>query len=121
LEFDTIMLSIKFSRRGKKNQPFFKVIVLEKTKDPFGDFLEDLGYYDPLSKKLSLKAERIKYWLSHGAQPTKSVHNLLVSQEIIKADKVKVSKKHKKKKEEKNQPSPSEAGPPSAEAGGGKK
>ena len=97
------MLAIKFSRKGKKNQPFFKVIVLEKAKDPFGDFLEDLGYCDPLSKKISLKAERIKYWLSCGAQPTKSVHNLLVGQGIIKADKVKVSKEHKKKKEEKEE------------------
>jgi len=95
------MLSIKLARKGRKNRPFFKLIVLEKTKDPFGDFLEDLGYYDPLSKKISLKAERIKYWLSQGAQPTKSVHNLLVSQEVIKGNKVNVFKKHKKKKEEK--------------------
>ena len=46
------MLTIKFSRKGKKNQPFFRIIVLEKSKDPFGDFLEDLGYLNPLTKDL---------------------------------------------------------------------
>ena len=85
------MLTIKFSRKGKKNQPFFRIIVLEKSKDPWGDFLEYLGFYNPLTKKVSLKVERIKHWLSHGAQPTGSVHNLLINQEIIKADKVKVT------------------------------
>lgn len=94
------MLAIKFSRRGKKNQPFFRIIVLEKSKDPFGDFLEDLGYLNPLTKKTSLKVDRIKHWISKGAQPTGSVHNLLVKEGVIKADKVKVTKVHKKKIEE---------------------
>jgi len=91
------MLMIKFSRKGKKNQPFFRIIVLEKSKDPFGDFLEDLGYLNPLTKKNSLKVDRIKHWISKGAQPTGSVHNLLVKEGVIKADKVKVTKIHKKK------------------------
>lgn len=97
------MLAIKFSRKGKKNQPFFRIIVLEKSKDPWGDFLEDLGHYNPLTKQCSLKEERIKYWLEHGAQPTGSVHNLLVNKGIIKGKKVKVTKKRvsKKKREEK--------------------
>ncbi len=86
------MLAIKFSRKGRKNQPFFRVIVLEKSKDPRGDFLEDLGFYNPLIKRTSLKVERIKYWLSRGAQPTGSVHNLLVNQKIVKAEKIKVTR-----------------------------
>lgn len=97
---------IKFSRKGKKNQPFFRIIVLEKSKDPRGDFLEDLGYLNPLTKKTSLKVDRIKHWISKGAQPTGSVHNLLVKQGVIKADKVKVTKIHKKKI--KQQPKPKE-------------
>jgi len=99
------MLAIKLSRKGKKNQPFFRVIILEKTKDPWGDFLEDLGLVDPLHKKISLKVERIKYWLSQGAQPTASVHNLLVNQKVIEAPKMRVSRKHKEiKKEEAVEP-----------------
>jgi len=98
------MLAIKLSRKGKKNQPFFRVIILEKTKDPWGDFLEDLGYCDPLHKKISLKVERIKYWLSQGAQPTPTVHNLLVNQKVIEAPKMRVSKKHKETKKEEVKP-----------------
>jgi len=89
------MLTIKFSRKGKKDQSFFRIIVLEKTKDPFGDFLENLGFYNPRLKESSLKIERIKHWLSKGAQPTASVHNLLVNQKIIEAAKMKVSKNPK--------------------------
>ncbi|MBL7141594.1 30S ribosomal protein S16 [Patescibacteria group bacterium] len=91
------MLAIKLSRKGKRNQPFFRIILLEKAKDPRGDFLEDLGFLNPLTKKTVLKAERIKYWLSQGAQPTGSVHNLLIKQGIIKGQKVKVTRAHKKK------------------------
>lgn len=105
------MLMIKFSRKGKKNQPFFRIIILEKSKDPWGDFLEDLGFFNPLTKKVSLKVDRIKHWISKGAQPTGSVHNLLVKEGVIKADKVKVTKIHKKKtkktpkpKQEKKEP-----------------
>ena len=94
------MLAIKLSRKGRKDQPFFRVLILEKTKDPWGDFLEDLGFYDPIHKKVSLKTERIKYWLSQGAQPTPTVHNLLVSQKVIECPKMKVSKKHKEIKKE---------------------
>jgi len=95
------MLKIIFSRRGKRNQPFFRLIVLEKTKDPWGDFLEDLGYYNPLTKKGSFKVERIKHWLSHGAQPSGRIHNLLIDKGVIKGKKVKVTKTKPKKGEKK--------------------
>lgn len=118
------MLTIKLSRKGKKNQPFFRIIVLEKSKDPWGDFLEDLGFLNPLTKKVSLKVDRIKYWISQGAQLTGSVHNLLVKEGVIKADKVKVTKIHKKKTEKKKgkKPKPQpEAGLPLAEKTKGEK
>ncbi len=104
------MLTIKLSRKGKKNQPFFRVILLEKSKDPWGDFLEDLGFYNPLTKKISLKTERIKYWLSQGVQPTATVHNLLINQNIIKGKKMKAAKNRKKEEEKpknkKQEPAP---------------
>ncbi|OQX70924.1 30S ribosomal protein S16 [Candidatus Parcubacteria bacterium 4484_255] len=93
------MLAIKLSRKGRKKQPFFRVIILEKAKDPRGDFLENLGFYNPFTKEVSLKKERVKYWLSKGAQPTGSVHNLLIAQGIIKDEK-KLSKKRKAGKKE---------------------
>jgi len=93
------MLAIKLSRMGKKNQPFFRIIVLEKTKDPFGDYLELLGNYNPKTKEINLKNERIKYWLSQGAQPTVTVHNLFVKQGVIEGDKQKAVKITKKRTE----------------------
>jgi len=97
------MLRIKLSRKGKKNQPFFRLIVLERAKDTRGDFLEDLGFYNPLTKQASFKEERIKHWISKGAEPTGSVHNLLVTHGIIKADKVRVTKMNKKKQKAKEE------------------
>jgi len=90
------MLTIKLARRGKKKQPHFKLIILEKHKDPFGDYLEDLGWWNPQTKKGNFHKERILYWLSKGAQLTDSVHNLLVNQGIIKDKKRKIKIKHKK-------------------------
>jgi len=91
------MLAIRFSRTGKKKQPYFRIIVNEKTKDPWGDFLENLGVYNPRTKVADLKADRIKYWLSKGAQPSATVWNLLVSKEIVEGKKKKVTRISKKR------------------------
>ncbi len=82
------MLSIRMSRTGKKKYPIYSLIVTEKTRDPWGKYTEKLGTYNPHSKASDLKADRILYWMSKGAQPTETVHNLLVTLGIIKADKV---------------------------------
>lgn len=93
------MLSIKLSRVGKKKSPSYRMLVLEKSKDPWGDFLENVGTYNPKTqpKEINLNAERIKYWISVGAQPTDTVFNLLVSQGIIDGKKRKASKISKKR------------------------
>jgi small subunit ribosomal protein S16 len=106
------MLSIRLSRRGKKKQPTYRIIILEKTKDPWGDFLEDLGFYNPHTKQAGFKKERIQYWLSHGAQASPTVHNLLVTHKVIEGTKVKATKK--KKKKAKVEAPLSEAGPPAS-------
>lgn len=96
------MLSIRLSRIGKKKMPYFRLIVSDKRKDPWGTFLENLGHYNPRSKEIQLKIDRIKFWLDKGAQPSNTVHNLFVSQKIIDAKKVRVtslSRKNKKKLE----------------------
>ena len=92
------MLAIKLRRVGKKKQPSFRIIVLEKHKDPWGDYLECVGFYNPRTKPktIQLKRERIKYWLEKGAQPTNTVHNLLVDAQIIPGPKKKATKMKKK-------------------------
>jgi small subunit ribosomal protein S16 len=94
------MLAIKLARRGKRNQPFFRLIVQEKARDPFGTFLENLGNWDSRTKKGEFKKERIVHWISKGAQPTPSVNNLLINQGIITGSKKKASRQPKKKAEE---------------------
>lgn len=95
------MLTIRLTRKGKKNQPFFKVVVIDKRRSSKGGrAIEDLGYLDPLKKRKNLKKERILYWISKGAQPSATIHNLLIKEKIIEAKKIHVSKISKKKQAE---------------------
>jgi len=98
------MLAIKLSRIGKKKQPSYRLIVVEKHKDPKGDYLEKVGFYNPRTEPNTIKldAERIKHWISKGAQPTDTVHNLLIDAKIIEGEKTRatsISKKRLAKKE----------------------
>ncbi len=94
------MLTIRLTRRGKKNQPFFKVVVIDKRRSSKGGrAVEVLGYVNPLTKKKSLKSERILYWLKCGARPSATMNNLLVQEKIIEGKKIHVSKIKKSKSE----------------------
>lgn len=93
------MLRIRFFRVGKKNQPSFKIVVTDKRRPPRGGrFVEEVGFWNPLTKEKILKAERIKYWLSVGAKLSDSVHNLLVKEKILEGKKIPLHKKKKEKK-----------------------
>jgi len=83
------MVTLRFQRIGRKKQPYFRLIAQDKRKDQWDKSLEILGSRNPRTKEVELNKERIEYWLSVGAQPTNSVHNLLVTQGIIKGDKAK--------------------------------
>ena len=95
------MLAIRLSRVGKKKYATFRVVISEKTKDTVGDYLELLGNYNQHTNEAVLKADRIKYWISKGAKPSGSVHNLLVGQKIIDGEKIKVASIKKKKEDDK--------------------
>ena len=79
------MLAIRLSRIGKKKQPFYRVVVTEKTRPRDGRFVEILGTYDPRKKpaEIKLNAERIKYWLGCGARPSDTVRSFLRNQKIV--------------------------------------
>jgi len=101
------MLVIRFLRSGKKNQPSFKIVVVEKTKSSTsGRFIEQVGFYNPLTKEKVLRGERIKYWISVGAQPLATVYNLLVSEKIIEGKKIPKHKKAKKLEEKVEEAAP---------------
>ncbi len=85
------MITIRLTRVGKKNDPSFRVIVVESKRKPQpGNYLEMVGSYDPRTDRIDLKADRIKHWISMGAQTSDTVHNLLVSNKIIDAKKINV-------------------------------
>ncbi len=78
------MLSIRLSRYGKKKNPYYRVVVMDKRRPRDGRFVEVVGSYDPLKKpaEIKLNAERIKYWMGCGAQPSDTVRSFLRSQKI---------------------------------------
>ncbi len=92
------MLAIRLFRKGRRNQPFFKVVVTDKRNAPQGGRnVEEVGFWNPKTKEKSLNGDRIKYWISMGAKPSETVHNFLIAEKIIEGKKVAVHKKSKKK------------------------
>lgn len=97
------MLKIRLQRTGRKNNPAFRVVLTDsKNATKSGKFLEVLGSYNVLKGDTVFNNDRIKYWISNGAQLSDTVSNFLVKQKVIEG-KVKnvLSKKSptKKKKE----------------------
>ena len=91
------MLRIRLQRVGRKHEPSFRIVLTDsKNSTKSGRFKEILGSYDPRKSNDSLNTERIKYWLSQGANSTDTVHNLLVKRGVIKAKKIDVSAVSKK-------------------------
>jgi len=83
------MLKIRLARIGKKKRPMYRIVVSDSAKDLFGTQVEIIGNYNPFSKVCDVDKDRVKYWMEHGAQPSPSAHNLLVSQNVIEGKKVK--------------------------------
>ena len=96
------MLTIRLQRVGRKNDPSFRVVVVEAARAAkTGNYLEMVGSYDPRTDRIELNAERIKHWISNGVTLSDTVHNLLISQKIIEGKKINVlPRKSPPKKEE---------------------
>ncbi|PMQ01306.1 MAG: 30S ribosomal protein S16 [Dictyoglomus sp. NZ13-RE01] len=73
------MVKIRLTRVGAKNKPAYRIIAIDSKKPRDGKHLEILGFYDPKTQPetIKVKEERIKYWLSVGAQPSESVEKIL--------------------------------------------
>ncbi len=78
------MLTIRLTRIGKKKKPFYRVVVIERTRARDGRVREAVGTYDPLKEpaEVKLDADRVKYWLSVGAQPSDTVRSFIKLQKI---------------------------------------
>lgn len=90
------MLTIRLARVGKRGHATFRIVVTEHTRPPKSGSLTHLGSYDPHTNTVRVDAERLKLYLSHGAKPSPTVHNLLVGQNIIEGKKVAAWKAPKK-------------------------
>lgn len=88
------MLMIRMQRIGRKNDPAFRMLVLEKTSSPkAGTYTDLVGTYNPKTKAFTADADRIKHWMSVGAQVSPSLMNLLVEKKVLEGSKVQVISK----------------------------
>ena len=91
------MLVFRLFRVGKNNQPSFKIVVTDKRNSSKGGrFVEQVGFYNPVTKEKVLNKERVQYWLSQGVQPSATLHNLFIKDGILEGKKIPVQKKSKK-------------------------
>ncbi len=105
------MLKLRLSRGGTKKRPVYKVVVADSRFARDGRFIEKVGFFNPLlpkdkKERVGLEAERIKYWLGQGAQPTTRVARILGENELMPMPangnnpKKAVPKKERKKRNE---------------------
>ena len=79
-------VKIRLKRLGAKKSPFYRVIVADERAPRDGRFIDEIGYYNPLTDPADIKinAEKATKWINNGAQPTETVRTLLKKTEIIK-------------------------------------
>ena len=121
------MLKLRLSRGGTKKRPVYKVVVADSRFARDGRFIEKVGFFNPLlpkdkKERVGLEAERIKYWLGQGAQPTTRVARILGENELMPMPangnnpKKAVPKKERKKEGEEAPAAAQKAAVPAAEA-----
>ncbi len=79
------MIKLRLRRMGAKKRPSYRIVAAESRFPRDGRFIEAIGFYDPLTDPatITLKEDRIRHWLSNGAQPTDTVRDILRRQGII--------------------------------------
>ena len=77
-------IRIRLTRRGAKKKPFYRIVVASSEAPRDGRFIEILGTYNPLVDPaiVTIKAERLQYWVQQGAKPTDTVRSLIRKQNI---------------------------------------
>jgi small subunit ribosomal protein S16 len=80
-------VKIRLKRMGAKKSPFYRLVVADSRSPRDGKFIEEIGYYNPITEPAEVKidAEKAKKWLDCGAQPSDTVRKLLKKSGIIEA------------------------------------
>lgn len=77
------MLKLRLKRVGRKRLPAYRLVVMESLSRRDGRPIEELGYYNPVTKAYKFETEKVQKWLNYGVQPTQTVLNLLRKSGII--------------------------------------
>ena len=77
------MLKLRLTRTGRKKQPAYRIVVMEHSTRRDGRPVEQVGYYSPFTKQITVDADKIRKWLGYGAKPTETVNTLLKIAKII--------------------------------------
>ena len=78
-------VKIRLRRMGAKKAPFYRIVVADSRYPRDGRFIEEIGYYNPLTTPAEVKvdAEKVQKWISNGAQPTDTVKSLLKKNGVL--------------------------------------
>jgi len=71
------MLKLRLKRTGRKQYPTYRIVVMENTTRRDGRPVEEVGYYNSITKESKFESEKIIKWLNYGVKPTQTVFNLL--------------------------------------------
>ena len=77
------MLKLRLKRVGRKRSPSYRLVIMENTTRRDGRPIEEVGYYNPISKDYKFDSEKIQKWLNYGIKPTKTVLTLLKKADIL--------------------------------------
>ena len=77
------MLKLRLKRSGRKKQPSYRLVVMENTTRRDGRPVEQVGYYNTITKQSYFDVEKIRKWLNYGVKPTQTVLNLLKKANIV--------------------------------------
>ena len=77
------MLKLRLKRLGKKRSPFYRLVIMENRFRRNGRPIDEVGYYNPMTKQYKFDTEKIQKWLEYGVKPTETVFQLLKKAEIL--------------------------------------
>ncbi|RVU55292.1 30S ribosomal protein S16 [Anaerosphaera multitolerans] len=82
-------VKIRLRRMGAKKNPFYRIVVADSRSPRDGKFIEEIGYYDPLTepKKVVVDSEKANNWIKNGAKPTDTVDRLFRENNVYKVEK----------------------------------
>lgn len=77
-------VKIRLKRIGAKKKPFYRIVVADARAPRDGRFVEEIGNYDPMTKKLVVDGDKAVDWIKNGAQPTETVRSLFKKNGVLK-------------------------------------